>query len=51
MCVDGESTRSPDGILCKSREDYRALRQNGVWGVLILGLKNTRKIGQFFIKP
>lgn len=50
MRVGGESNRSLERILRKSREDYRALRHNGVGGAWALGLKNTRKIGQFLVK-
>ncbi|MFX4296141.1 glycosyltransferase family 2 protein [Pseudosulfitobacter pseudonitzschiae] len=50
MRVGGESNRSVGRILRKSREDYRALRKNGVGGAWALGLKNTRKISQFFVK-
>ena len=50
MRVGGESNRSFERILRKSREDYRALRRNGVGGAWALGLKNTRKIAQFLVK-
>ncbi|MBM1817355.1 glycosyltransferase family 2 protein [Pseudosulfitobacter pseudonitzschiae] len=50
MRVGGESNRSLDHILRKSREDYRALRKNGVGGAWALGLKNARKISQFIVK-
>lgn len=50
MRVGGESNRSFGRILRKSREDYHALRKNGVGGAWALGLKNTRKISQFFMK-
>ena len=47
MRVGGESNRSLSRILRKSREDYRALRENGVGGVGTLLAKNLRKVGQF----
>lgn len=47
MRVGGESNRSLSRILTKTGEDYRALRQNGVGGVVALFLKNVSKIGQF----
>lgn len=50
MRVGGESNRSVERIVKKSREDYRALRANGVGGVGALLRKNTSKIGQFIIK-
>lgn len=50
MRVGGESNRSLERIFRKTREDYRALRQNGVGGAWALGLKNTRKISQFIVK-
>jgi hypothetical protein len=50
MRVGGESNRSLEQILRKSREDERILRQNGVGGVWALDLRNTRKIGQFLVK-
>ncbi len=47
MRVGGESNRSLDRIIQKSREDLIALRRNGVGGVGTLALKNLRKVGQF----
>jgi glycosyltransferase len=47
MRVGGESNRSIMHIVQKSREDYRALKQNGVGGLGALALKNFRKIKQF----
>jgi len=47
MRVGGESNRSLGRILRKSREDYRALRTNGVGGVGALLWKNLSKLGQF----
>lgn len=52
MRVGGESNRSLSRILRKSREDYRAIRANGVGGPVAglgtLALKNLSKIHQFF---
>lgn len=47
MRVGGESNRSLGRIIRKSREDYRAIRQNRVGGLHTLAFKNLRKIGQF----
>ena len=48
MRVGGESNRSLGRILQKSREDYRALRRNGVGGLSTLAAKNLSKIKQFW---
>jgi glycosyltransferase involved in cell wall biosynthesis len=48
MRVGGESNRSLPRILRKSREDLRALRNNGVGGMETLVWKNLCKVGQFF---
>lgn len=48
MRVGGASNRSLRNILRKSREDYRALRTNGVGGVAALAWKNLSKLPQFF---
>ena len=48
MRVGGESNRSLSRILRKSREDYRALRNNDVGGLGSLVWKNLSKLGQFF---
>jgi len=48
MRLGGESNRSLARIVRKSREDYAALRRNGVGGVGALVLKNLSKVGQFF---
>jgi len=50
MRVGGESNRSLGRIFLKSREDLRALRNNGVGGLGTLAAKNLSKISQFFIK-
>ncbi len=48
MRVGGESNRSLARIWLKTREDYSALRCNGVGGVRALLWKNLSKLGQFF---
>ncbi|MEB3421125.1 glycosyltransferase family 2 protein [Salipiger marinus] len=48
MRVGGESNKSVFRILQKSREDYRALKGNGVGGLGALAMKNLSKIKQFF---
>lgn len=50
MRVGGESNRSLERILRKSREDYRALRSNGVGGLGTLAWKNLNKLTQFVSK-
>lgn len=50
MRVGGESNRSLEQIIRKSREDYRAMRLHGVGGIGTLAAKNIRKIGQFLHK-
>ena len=47
MRTGGMSNRSLGHILRKSREDYRALRVNGVGGLGALLYKNVRKLPQF----
>jgi glycosyltransferase len=47
MRVGGASNRSLKNILQKSREDYRALRVNGVGGIAALAWKNLSKLPQF----
>lgn len=48
MRVGGESNRSLSKIWMKSREDYLALRRNGVGGIGALIWKNLSKLGQFW---
>jgi glycosyltransferase len=48
MRVGGESNKSLRKIVLKSREDYRAIRRNGVGGLGTLAMKNLSKIKQFF---
>ncbi|MDN2578980.1 glycosyltransferase family 2 protein [Aquibium sp. ELW1220] len=47
MRLGGESNRSLGNLVRKSREDYRALRANGVGGLYALAWKNLGKVGQF----
>lgn len=47
MRVGGESNRSLSRVLRKSREDYRALRANGIGGAGALIAKNLTKLPQF----
>lgn len=47
MRLGGASNRSLGNILRKSREDYRALKTNGVGGLGTLVFKNARKLPQF----
>lgn len=49
MRTGGESNRSIERMWCKSREDYIAIRRNGVGGLPTLVAKNLRKIPQFFV--
>jgi glycosyltransferase len=48
MRVGGESNRSFSRIWLKTREDYIALRKNGVGGLGALIRKNVGKVKQFF---
>lgn len=50
MRLGGESNRSLERVLLKSREDLRALRNNGVGGIGTLAAKNLSKLGQFIMK-
>lgn len=50
MRLGGESNRSMTRILRKSREDYRALKKNGIGGFGALAWKNLGKVGQFIAK-
>jgi glycosyltransferase involved in cell wall biosynthesis len=51
MRLGGLSNRSIDLIIQKSREDYRAIKQNGVGGFETLLMKNLQKLPQFFVRP
>ena len=50
MRLGGESNRSVSNIIRKSKEDYRALHDNGVGGVWALVWKNLSKLPQFVKK-
>ena len=50
MRMGGLSNLSLFNVLCKSREDYAALRQNGIGGLQALLLKNVTKLPQFVNK-
>lgn len=50
MRVGGQSNRSLKNIILKSKEDYRALKKNGVGGLSTLFIKNIRKVPQFFLR-
>jgi len=47
MRLGGASNRSLGNMIRKSREDYRALKQNGVGGLWALAWKNLSKLPQF----
>jgi len=48
MRLAGASNRSLGNMIRKSREDYRALKNNGVGGLSALAWKNLSKLPQFF---
>lgn len=48
MRTGGVSNQSPQSIFKKTKEDYRAIKNNKVGGISTLALKNLRKIPQFF---
>jgi glycosyltransferase involved in cell wall biosynthesis len=53
MRTGGESNRSVERIVTKSREDFQALRWNGfstIGAVRALVLKNLRKVGQLWVR-
>jgi glycosyltransferase involved in cell wall biosynthesis len=50
MRVGGESNRSLERVLLKSREDLAALRRNKIGGLGTLALKNLSKVTQFLIR-
>jgi len=50
MRVGGESNKSLNNIIRKSREDLLALKKNGVGGIFTLLVKNFSKVGQFLKK-
>lgn len=51
MRMGGESNRSLERLLLKSREDLEALRRNEIGGIATLALKNLSKLPQFIIRP
>ncbi|MES3001702.1 MAG: glycosyltransferase family 2 protein [Pseudomonadota bacterium] len=50
MRTGGASNMSLFNILTKSREDYAAMRQNGIGGLQTLLLKNVTKLPQFVVR-
>jgi len=46
--LGGASNRSLGNIIRKSKEDYRALKNNDVGGLWTLAWKNLSKLPQFF---
>ena len=48
MRMGGESNKSISRIIQKSREDYRALKANGIGGLSALTRKNMSKVKQYF---
>jgi glycosyltransferase len=51
MRVGGISNRTMGGISHKWREDYRAMKRNGVFNPINLLLKSLRPIGHFYHSP
>lgn len=50
MRVGGVSNRSLGNLLLKSREDYEAMRSNGIGGVVALVRKNLGKLPQYLAR-
>ncbi len=50
MRVGGKSNADIKNIIRKSKEDYKALKNNKIGGIRVLLMKNFSKISQFFIK-
>lgn len=50
MRMGGVSNRNFTEIRRKSREDLRAVRENGVGGAATIAAKNLRKLPQFFLR-
>lgn len=50
MRIGGASNKSLKNIYRKTREDYRAIRNNEIGGIATLLIKNISKIPQFFSK-
>jgi len=51
MRIGGTSNKNLRCILRKSKEDYKACRLYGLNGLLVVLMKNIRKLPQFFITP
>ena len=50
MRLGGESNRSLKNIICKSKEDLQAMKNNDMGGVFALLMKNLSKIKQFVVR-
>lgn len=50
MRVGGASNRSLKQVIKKTSEDYRALRQSKLGGLMTLVCKNLRKVHQFWVR-
>lgn len=50
MRVGGASNRSIKNIIIKMKEDYQAIKNNRIGGLVTLLVKNISKINQFFTK-
>ncbi|MRD46849.1 glycosyltransferase family 2 protein [Caenimonas koreensis] len=50
MRMGGLSNRSIFNMVSKSREDYTAMRENGIGGLQTLLLKNVTKLPQFMVR-
>ena len=48
MRTGGKSNRSLNNIFIKSKEDFKALKENEIGNIYTLLLKNFRKLNQFF---
>ncbi|MES2632447.1 MAG: glycosyltransferase family 2 protein [Pseudomonadota bacterium] len=51
MRMGGLSNGSLPNMFRKSREDYRAMRENGIGGFQTLLMKNVTKLPQFMVRP
>ena len=50
MRLGGVSNRNWRKIRQKMAEDYRAIRRNGVGGVVTMAAKSFSKLGQFIVR-
>jgi glycosyltransferase len=50
MRTGGESNKSLNNLIQKSKDDYRAMKNNGVGNIFGLIVKNIRKIPQFLMR-